>query len=133
MSEYILMLQIHKHSRLTRKVFSRHNLSAQGFFSVSSGSSFSSRHLHLQFIFIWIWIITRSGSSSLDLDHHSIWIISGSETSLLDHHHGCYLLILLITGSSIDPALSHAGCRPSLQVGLHLLQHLYLTESKRPA
>ena len=51
-SEYILKLQRHQHSLLTRKVLSRHNLSAQVFFSVSSG------HLHIQVIFIWIWIIT---------------------------------------------------------------------------
>ena len=30
-SEYILKLQIHQHSLLTRKVFSRHNSSAQVF------------------------------------------------------------------------------------------------------
>ena len=105
--EYVPKLQLHQHSLLTRKVFSRHNISAQAFFSVSSGSSSSnlrlhvififksslfSSHLHLQVIFIFrsssfsshlhhrIWIITRSGSSSLDLDHHWIWIITG-------HHH----------------------------------------------
>ena len=99
----------------------------------------SSHHLHLQFIFIfrsysssshlylWIWIITGSGSSSLDLDHHWIWIITRSRSSLLDHHHGCYLMILLVTGSSIEPALFHDGCRPSLHVVI--LQHLYLTYS----
>ena len=36
-------------------------------------------------------------------------------------------MILLVTGSSIELALFHAGCRPSLHVGLHLLQQLYLT------
>ena len=61
-SEYIPKLQIHQHSLLTRKVFSRNNLSTQVFFSISTGSSSSSRHLHLQVIFI-----TGSGSS---LDHH---------------------------------------------------------------
>ena len=65
-------------------------------------------HHRVLVIFIWIWIITR-------------------------HHHRCYLLILLVTGSSIEPALFHVGFRPSLQVGLHLLQHLYLTKSKRLA
>ena len=115
-SEYILKLHIHQHSLLTRKVFSQHNLSAQVFFSISSESSSSPRHL--QVIFIWIWIITGSRSSSLDLDHHWIWIISGSRTSLLDHHHGCYLLILLVIGSSTEPALFHVGCRSSLHVGL---------------
>ena len=137
-SEYILKLQIHQHSLLTSKVFSRHNLSAQVFFSVSSESSSSSRHLHLQSIFffnssssldldhqsIWI-IITGSGSSldldhhwtsSLDLDHHSIWIITPGSSSL--NHHRWYLLILLITGSSTEPTLFHAGYRPSLLVGL---------------
>ena len=79
--EYILNLQFHQHSLLTRKVFSRHNLLAQVFFSVSSGSSSGlchlQSHLYVQVIFICIWIITRSGSSSLDLDHHHwIWIIS---------------------------------------------------------
>ena len=64
----------------------------------------------------------------MDLDHHLIWIISGSGTSLLDHHHKCYLLILLIIGSSIEPAIFHASCRHSLHVGL--FQHLYLTLSQ---
>ena len=89
-SEYILKLQIHQDSLLTRKVFSRHNLSAQVFLSVSYGSS--SSHLHLQFIFIFKsssssldhhWIIMETGSS---LDHHYNWIIIGS-SSKLDHHH----------------------------------------------
>ena len=82
-------------------------------------------------------IITGSGSSldiitgygsSLDLDHHYRIIIIGSRSSLdLDHHHGCYLMILLVTGSSIELALFHTGCRPSYHVGL--IQHLYLTYS----
>ena len=128
-SEYISKLQLHQHSLLTRKVFSRHNLSAQVFFSISSRSSSSSKssssssHLHLQVIWIqiisqsgssqnwiwiiiehhhWIWIITRSGSSSLD----QIWIITRSGSSLdLDHH--CWIWIItrsrslrvIITGS----------------------------------
>ena len=135
--EYIPKLQIHQHSLFTRKVFSRHNLSAQVFFSQSSRSSLilrhlylqvfyvfksssSTSHLHIQVIFTWIWIITRSRSSSLDLDHHSIWIIiTRSRSSLLDHHHGCYLMILLIIGISIEPALFHVSCRPILHVGLH--------------
>ena len=75
-SEYILKLQIHQHSLLTRKVFSRCNLSPQVFFSVSSGSSLS--HIHLQVIFI-----VKSSSS---LSHiHQFWIITGSGSSL-DHH-----------------------------------------------
>ena len=77
-SEYILKLQIHQHSLLTRKVFSRHNLSAQVLFSISSGSS--SSHLHLQVIFIV--------KSSLDLDHH--WIIIKVGSSLDHHHHHCF-------------------------------------------
>ena len=125
--EYILKLQIHQHSLLTRKVFSRHNLSEQVFFSVSAISS--SIHLCLQVIFIF-----KSSSSSshlhLDLDHHWIWIIitrAGSSLDL-DHHHRCYLVILLFTWSSTEPALFHAGCRPSHHVGL--LQCLYLTLSQ---
>ena len=127
-SEYISKLQIHQHSLLTRKVFSRHNLSSQVFFSVSSWSS--SSHLHCQVIFI------KSGSS---LDHHQVWIITWSIASL-DHHwiiiiitssaisiKWCYLFILLVTGSSTDLVLFHVGCRPSLEVGIHILQHLYLT------
>ena len=54
------------------------------------------------------------------MDHSSIWISSG-------HHHMCYLMILLIIGSSIEPDFFHAGCRPSQHVGL--LQHLHLTYS----
>ena len=96
-SEYILKLQLHQHSLLTRKVFSRHNLSTQVFFSVSSRSSLSSHHIHLQVIFIFKSASSGSGSSSLDLDHHSICIIiTGSRSSLyLDHHHW----IWIITGS----------------------------------
>ena len=80
-------------------------------------------------------IITGSGSSldldhhwtsSLDLDHHSIRIITAGSSSL--DHHGCYLVIRLITGSSTEPTLFHVGCRPSLHVGL--LQRLYLTLSQ---
>ena len=116
----------------------------------------SSIHLHLQVIFVWTWIITGSrsslehhhwiwiitGASSLDLDHHLIWIITGASSLDLDHywiwiiiaglsslyHHGCYLMILLVTGSSTELSLFHAGCRPSLHVGL--LQRLYLTLSQ---
>ena len=84
----------------------------------------------------WILIITRSGSSLLD-HHHWIFIITQSGSSLaiitrsqssldLDHP-WCYLMILLVTGSSTEPALFHARYRPSLHVGL--LQHLYLTLS----
>ena len=56
----------------------------------------------------------------MDLDHHGIWIIiTGSRSSLLDQHHWCYLMILLITWISTQLALFHAGCRPSHNVGLH--------------
>ena len=72
-NEYILKLQIHQHTLLTRKVISRHNLPAQVFFSVSSESSSSIRHLqsHLYLQVIFICKSSSSGSgSSLDLDHH---------------------------------------------------------------
>ena len=115
--EYILKLQIHQYSLLARKLFSRHNLSAQVFFSVSSRSSSSSHDIHLQVIFIfnssssgsgssldmdhhhWIWIITRSGSSfsgsrsSLDMDHHHwIWIIPRSG-SYLEHNFSIWIIM----------------------------------------
>ena len=91
-SEYILKLQIHQHSLLTRKVLCRHNLSIQVFFSISSGSSSSPRHLHLQVISFF-----KSYSSSshlyLDLDHHhSIWIIPRSRSSLVPKHL-CWIII----------------------------------------
>ena len=94
------------------------------------------------------WIIIKSGSS---LDQHQVWIITGSTSSLyhhwiiksrssldLDHYwiiiiasiilkKWFYLSILLIIGSSTEPSLFHASCRTILHVGLHLLQHLYLT------
>ena len=125
-------------------------------------SSSSSSHIHHQVIFIksrslldhhrnWIitgslskldhhWIIIKARSS---LDHHQSWIIIKAISSL-DHHYysvisikWCYLSILLVTGSSTEPTLFHAGCRPSLHVGLLLAlisspklewtaQHLYL-------
>ena len=124
-SEYIPKLQIHQHSFLTRKVFSWHNSLAKVFFY---GSSLDHHQR---------WIIIETGSS---LDHHQSWIIieTGS-SSKLDHHwiviitastisiNWCYLSILLLIGISTEPALFHAGCRPSLHVGLHLIQHLYLT------
>ena len=78
------------------------------------------------------WIITKYGSSSkLDLagsssklDHHWIIIII---TTFAISINWCYLSILLVTGSSTEPALFHADCRPRIHVGIHLLQHLYLT------
>ena len=45
----------------------------------------------------------------------------------------CYLSILLVIVSSTDPTLFHVGCRPILHVGLHIIQHLYLTQSERPS
>ena len=115
-----MKLQLHQHSFLIRKVFSRHNLSAQVFFSVSSGSSLSPHHL--QVIFICIWIITWFGSSSLDLDHLWFWNISiGSSSQVLSldssHHRKFY-----------RASPFHVGCRPSLHVGL--LQCLYMTLSQ---
>ena len=101
-SEYIPKLQIHQHSLLTRKVFSWHN------------SSHKSSSLDQ------IWIITRSSSKSY---HHWIIIIITASAILIKW---CYLLILLVIGSSTEPSLFHASCRPSLHVGIHLLQHLYL-------
>ena len=129
--EYIPKLQLHQKSLLTRKVFSRNNLSAQVFFLVSFGSS--SSHIRLQFIFIFgfgsSWdIITRSRSSldiiigsgsSLDLDHRCRIIITRSRSSLdIDQYHEFYIMILLVTGISIEPSLFHVGCRPSHHVGL---------------
>ena len=121
--EYIPKSHIHQHSLLTRKVFFRHN------FQRSSSSLYQLDHLCLQVIFglqwswssihihpsnlnhlsiwiimrhhQWIWIISRSGSSSLDLDHLSIWInINRSGSSLdLDHHH--WIWIITWSGSSL--------------------------------
>ena len=91
---YIPKLQIHQHSLLTRKVFSRHNLSAQVFFSVSSRSSSSPRHLQVIFIFksyssssyLHLQVIFIFGSgSSLDLDHHCWIIMIGSSSQVLSH------------------------------------------------
>ena len=101
-SEYISKLQIHQHSLLTKKVFFRHNFQHWSFslYQLDHLIICISSLLSFQVIFIlWIWIISRSGSSSLDLDHHgtssldldhlSIWInIIGSGSSInLDHHH----------------------------------------------
>ena len=103
------------------------HLHLQVIFIIESGSSLDLDHHH------WIWIITRSGSLSLDLDHYSIciitgqhhwiWIITrsgsllgimiGSGSSLNLDEYECYLMILLVIGSSIEPTLLHAGCRPS--------------------
>ena len=66
--------------------------------------------------------------SGQDLDHHSIWIITagslgviitGSGSSLdLDLHWSPSCVYYLVIGISTEPALFHAGCRPSQQVGL---------------
>ena len=90
----------------------------------------SSIHLHpsnLDHLSILI-INTRSGSSlnldhhgtsSLDLDHHwassldldhHCWIIIIGSGSSRGHHHRCYLMILLIIGTSIELVLFHTGC-----------------------
>ena len=58
------------------------------------------------------------------MDHHQSWIIIIIAPAILSKW--CYLSILLVIGSSTEPSLFHVGCRPSLHVGLHLLQHLYL-------
>ena len=76
-SEYIPNLYIHQHSLLTRRysfdmIFSTGLLLCINWIIFVFKSSSSSIHIHLQVI--WIWIISRSGSSLLDLDHHSIWI-----------------------------------------------------------
>ena len=89
-SEYIPKLEIHQHSLLNWKVFSRHNLYSQVFFYVSS-----SIHLHLQVIksvsSLYLdhhWIIIES-RSSLDLEHH--WIIIKSRSSL-DLNSQCWII-----------------------------------------
>ena len=111
-SEYIPKLQIHQHSLLTRKVFSRHNLSALVFFFVLTRSS---RHIHIQFIFIF------KSSSSLDLDHHLIQIIITRSRSSLDLDHLGDIIIGF--GSSLD--LDHhcqiiiTGSRSSLDLDHH--------------
>ena len=114
-SEYILKLQLHQHSLLTRKVFYRHNFhhwssSLDHLVICIFKSSSSSSPLHLQVIFIF-----RSGSSldpdhhwtlPLDQDHHSIWIIIGFGSSLdLDHH--CWIIITRSRSSLLD--LDHLG------------------------
>ena len=72
---------------------------AQVFFSVSSGSSSSLRHLQVIFII--------GSGSSLDLDHHWIWIITRSGSLLLDHHYW----IWIITRSGSTLMLSHDSSR----------------------
>ena len=69
--------------------------------------------LDLDHLLIWINI------TGLDLDHHCWIIITGFGSSLDLDHHWCYLMILLVIGSSTEPALLHVGCRPTHHVGLH--------------
>ena len=83
-SEYIPKLQIHKHSLLTRKVFSWHSSSTQVF--IIGSSSKLDHHHH--------WIIIKVGSSS-SLDHHQ----TGS-SSKLDHHCSLYLKKMVISLNS---------------------------------
>ena len=109
-----MKLQIHQHSLFTSKVFSWHSSSTQVFITGSS-----SKLDHHQ-----SWIIIKVGSYS-KLDHNWIIIIITAPDIL---RKWCYLSILLIIGSSIEPTLFHASCRPSLHVGL--FQHLYLTLSQ---
>ena len=123
--EYILKLQIHQHSLLTRKVFSQHNFhhwsSSLGLLIIYIfNSSLSSSLLCLQVIFVsesgssldldhLCSIISRSGSS-LDLDH-LYWIIITESSQVLSHdssHHRKFYRAIPF----------HAGCRPSHHVGL---------------
>ena len=106
-SEYILKLQLHQHSLLTRKVFARHNLSAQVFFSVSFWLSSGLRHI--QVIFIFKSSSSSSHRQSSNLDHLLIWIIMG-------HHHWIWIItrsrssLVIITrsgSSSLDLNLDH--------------------------
>ena len=60
-------------------------------------------------------IIIKVGSSS-KLYHHQSWIIIITTPTVSSKW--CYLSILLVIGSSIEPALFHARCRS---------QHLYPT------
>ena len=83
-SEYILKLQIHQHSLLTRNVFSL-----------------------TQFIntILLLWIIIKAGSS---LDQHQVWIITRS-TSSIDN-----LWIIIKVGSSLDQSWIITGSSSSL-------------------
>ena len=44
--------------------------------------------------------------------------MTGFASSLDLDHHWCYIMIILVTGSSIEPSLFHASCRPTHHVGL---------------
>ena len=100
--EYILKLHIHQHSLLTRKVFFRHD------FQHWSSSLYQLDHLCIQVIFVF------KSSSSLDLDHLSIWIIMG-------HHHW----IWIITGSRSSWGII-TGYGSSLDLDHHWISSLDL-------
>ena len=74
--------------------------SAQVFFSISSRSSSSPRHLQVIFIFKLSSSsdLDHHQTSSLDLDHHSIWIIITGSGSSWGHHH--WIWIITQSGSS---------------------------------
>ena len=65
-----------------------------------------------------LWIKSRSSSTP-----NLYWIIIITSSAISTNW--CYLSIILIIGSSTEPTLFHVSCRPSLHVGLHLLQCLY--------
>ena len=82
-SEYILNLQLHQHSLLTRKIFSQHKSS-------------SLYHLDHHRVLIIFKSSSSRYESSLDLDHHHwIWIITQSGSSLVLEH----LCWIIITGA----------------------------------
>ena len=63
------------------------------------------------------------------MDHH--WIIIIITTPAISSK-WCYLSILIVIGSYTNPTLFHAGCRPSLHLGIHVLQCLYSTMGGPP-
>ena len=69
-----------------------------------------------QFISTSLLLWIKSGSSSKPDHHCIIIIITASAISIK----WCYLSILLVRGSSTEPTLFHASCRPSPYVGLPL-------------
>ena len=107
--EYILKLHIHQHSLLTRKVFFRHN------FQHWSSSLYQLDHLVISILSLWsLQVIFIFKSTSLDLDHLSIWII-------MEHHHWIWIIsrsgstsldwIWIITRSGSSLVLSHDSSR----------------------
>ena len=112
-SEYILKLQIHQHSLLTRKVFFRHNFQHCSsslyrldhliifIFKYSLSSSLLRLQVSFIFFIFFVFFIFKSSSkssSSSSILHHGIWIIMTTGSSLLDHHH----CIIIKYGSSLD-------------------------------